>query len=210
MTVKKIYDKLGKEGLARLTNEKFTKNTLVFIKKYVSKKDKILDLACGYGRIALPLLDEGYDVRGIDVSKKLIKRIGKKGFIVGDIRKLPYPDESFDCVLFLWSSFNHFVNKRDQIKVLKEIKRVLKNKGCCVIDLFHYNSKQILELEKKGELSRNILKFRINNETVPLFLFSKEYLRSLFKVAGFKKYRLILKKNFEREGYCRLEAVLFK
>src|SRR6056297_1715371 len=77
-----------------------------FFKKDDSKD--ILDLGCGAGRNLIPLLKEGFNVSGIDLSKTgilLIKKQIEKEKLktdlkIGDIyKKLPYKDNSFDGII---------------------------------------------------------------------------------------------------------------
>lgn len=64
----------------------------------------VLDMGCGGGLIAVPLLDAGALVTGVDqspesiaVAEKAAK--GRGRFYVGDICSLSMRSESFDCVL---------------------------------------------------------------------------------------------------------------
>jgi 2-polyprenyl-3-methyl-5-hydroxy-6-metoxy-1,4-benzoquinol methylase len=83
----------------------------------------ILDVGCGYGRIALPLLKKGYDIYGIDLSKKYITELKKNlstanlkaRFRVADMCDLPFADASFDVVLCLWSVIDELLFRKDQV-----------------------------------------------------------------------------------------------
>ncbi len=107
-------------------------------------EDKILDLCCGQGRHSLELARRGYRfVEGLDRSSYLIdkarERAKREGlsvrFRVGDARKLPYPPDTFDVVLILGNSFGYFETVYDDLKVLKEVFRVLKPWGQILIDV---------------------------------------------------------------------------
>jgi ubiquinone/menaquinone biosynthesis C-methylase UbiE len=119
---------------------------LKFLKLYLSKDQKILDLACGYGRLTFPLAQAGYKIEGIDLAPNFIKdakklakqkRINLK-FRTGNMLKLPYKDNSFNSIICMWSSFNHLLAKKDQIKALNEMFRILKNGGFAIIDMPNY------------------------------------------------------------------------
>lgn len=82
-------------------------------------------------------------LKGFDRSRYLIekaKRQAKKEglpvkFREGDARKISYKDDQFDIVLILGNSFGYFELIEDDIKVLKEVFRVLKPSGRIVIDI---------------------------------------------------------------------------
>ena len=69
----KTYSKLRAEGLKKLIYKKRTNLYIKFLKNFLVKKDKILDLACGYGRITIPLSKQAYDIEGLDLSQCLIQ-----------------------------------------------------------------------------------------------------------------------------------------
>jgi D-alanine-D-alanine ligase len=105
---------------------------------------KILDLCCGQGRHSMELARRGFkNIEGLDRSHYLIQKgktdSRKKGISVkfreGDARKLPYASDSFDYVVILGNSFGYFEMAHDDVKVLKEVFRVLKPWGKVLIDI---------------------------------------------------------------------------
>jgi len=110
----------------------------------LSPQDRILDLCCGQGRASLELARRGFgNVEGLDRSRYLIQKaraLSKKEnlsvkFREGDARKLPYQADSFDVVMVLGNSFGYFESAREDVRVLKEIFRVLKPWGKLLIDV---------------------------------------------------------------------------
>lgn len=110
----------------------------------LSPEEKILDLCCGQGRHSLELARRGFqNVEGLDRSNYLIQKAKseakKQGLNVrfreGDARKIPYPSDTFDVVLLLGNSFGYFETIQDDMRVLKEIFRVLKPWGRLLIDV---------------------------------------------------------------------------
>src|SRR5690606_4008157 len=106
--------------------------------------DSLLHLACGQGRHLIELAQKGnFNLYGLDRSRYLIQRaknISRKkrlniNFKEGDARKLPYPTDSFDFVTILGNSFGYFETTDDDIKILKEIFRVLKPEGKLLMDV---------------------------------------------------------------------------
>src|SRR3989304_5405705 len=70
---KAFYKKLGAMGMASLTSLKQDLASIKFLSKILPKHGKILDCACGYGRLTIPLAQKGFKVHGIDLAPNLIK-----------------------------------------------------------------------------------------------------------------------------------------
>jgi D-alanine-D-alanine ligase len=110
----------------------------------IEKNMVILDLACGQGRHTLELARRGFrNVNGLDRSHYLIRKAKNicaterlnASFKEGDARKLPYQPDTFDLVMILGNSFGYFESLDDDIKILKEVFRVLKPNGQFLIDV---------------------------------------------------------------------------
>ncbi len=105
--------------------------------------DTILDLCCGQGRHALEITRRGFKVEGLDRSRYLIQKAkasAKKEnlsvkFKEGDARKLPFAPDSFEVVMMLGNSFGYFETVQDDLRILKEIFRVLKPWGRLLLDV---------------------------------------------------------------------------
>ncbi len=110
----------------------------------LSKEWRILDLCCGQGRHSLELARKGFrNVEGLDRSRYLITKarglairegLGVK-FREGDARKTHYPADAFDSVMILGNSFGYFETVRDDLRVLKEVFRILRPDGVCLLDV---------------------------------------------------------------------------
>lgn len=114
---------------------------LNYIEKY--KPKTILDVGCGRGFYLKMISHYQFikEIHGVDIEKKYLK-IAKK--INNDDRvlikensvySLPYPDNFFDFIICS-EVLEHL---RNDIKALKEIKRVLKPKGHLVITVPNYH-----------------------------------------------------------------------
>ena len=110
----------------------------------LDKNMVILDLACGQGRHTLELARRGFrNVNGLDRSHYLIRKAKNTclteglsaSFKEGDARKLPYPTDTFDLVMILGNSFGYFESTEDDMKILKEVFRILKPNGRFLIDV---------------------------------------------------------------------------
>lgn len=106
-------------------------------------EDTFLDLCCGQGRHALELARRGYRVEGLDRSRYLIQKARTEAknrflsvrFREGDARKLPYGPDTFETVMMMGNSFGYFDNEHDDIRILEEIRRVLKPWGRILLDV---------------------------------------------------------------------------
>lgn len=131
---------------------------------HLQPEDKVLDVGCGSGRMAVPLasyLSEKGVYEGFDVSRDAIEwcagnitpRFPNFHFQLADVANLtynagarfraseyvfPYADDYFDLV-FLTSVFTHMLPS-DMEAYLSEISRVLKPGGRCLITFFLLNS----------------------------------------------------------------------
>jgi len=100
------------------------------IKKFLQNNSTILDGGCGLGVNVYLLKKAGYNVVGIDYAKETVANINKSMPLLdircGDVKRLPFQDGCFDGYLSL-GVIEHFYEGYDL--VIKEIKRVLKDKG---------------------------------------------------------------------------------
>ncbi|WP_172254369.1 class I SAM-dependent methyltransferase [Saccharibacillus deserti] len=104
---------------------------------------KVLDLCCGMGRHSLSLAEKGYDVTGMDLSEVLLDEAKKEPganrirWVQGDMRELPFADGEFDAVVNLFTSFGYFEQDDEHVRVLQEIRRVLRPEGRFIIDFMN-------------------------------------------------------------------------
>ena len=120
----------------------------------LKKNTKIIDIACGNGRHAIYLNLLGYDVTGIDLSKKNIESASKSSkknlqFFVHDMRKL-FKQNEYDLAVNLFTSFGYFDKDSDNETALLYIANNIKTEGLVVIDFM--NVKKVLMNLIKSEL----------------------------------------------------------
>lgn len=141
--IKNFYEALGAQGLANLLSPVRHAAYVEFLKKVLPAQGTILDCACGYGRLTIPLAQAGYTLSGIDFSQKFVEQARAYAaeqelsipFLVGDMAELPYADALFDVVICMWSSFSELLTVEDQIKALAHMGRVVKPSGFVLIDM---------------------------------------------------------------------------
>ncbi|MFP4599026.1 MAG: class I SAM-dependent methyltransferase, partial [Persicimonas sp.] len=94
---------------------------------------RIFDLGCGYGRVTSLMQGRGFtDVTGFDPAPAMIER-GRNTDSALDLRvwrgeRLPVEDESIDGVLLV-GVLSCIPDDHEQIRLLNEVRRVLKNDG---------------------------------------------------------------------------------
>jgi ubiquinone/menaquinone biosynthesis C-methylase UbiE len=95
------------------------------------KPKRILDVGCGLGELGERFAQEfGAEVHAIDTSPRMVELARARGVDaqIGDAERLPFPDNSFDCVFAGWVLY-HVPNVTQAIT---ECARVLEAKGTLV------------------------------------------------------------------------------
>jgi SAM-dependent methyltransferase len=99
---------------------------------------KILDIACGAGRHLRALReDPGVRAFGIDLSTVLLGAARASGQAVAraDMRRLPFPDGTFDLAACFFSSFGYFETPAEDLAALGGFVRVVRPGGLLFLDL---------------------------------------------------------------------------
>jgi SAM-dependent methyltransferase len=102
---------------------------------------RVLDLACGPGRYAVPFAQAGYIVTGVDRTRFLLQKAGELAARAGaavewveqDMREFRRPD-AFDLAINLFTSFGYFEEAADNRRVLENVYASLKPGGAFVFD----------------------------------------------------------------------------
>ena len=155
-----------------------------FIKYYNFEKNlKVLDCGCADGRNSEYLINEEFEVTGVDFSQTVIertqKRLTKGKFLTGDIRKLDkIESNSFDFLIDAGALHVNF--PKDIISIIEEYHRILKPSGKMFIRVFN-----------KDDDTPNPI-FPVNAEgTMPVFGYSESTfinrIKDYFNVE-YKKY----------------------
>ena len=111
------------------------------IDRFVSlAREKILSVGSGPGRDSLLLKKKGLEVICLDASEAMTKLSRENGLesVLGDFNNPPFDERTFDGV-WAYTSLLH-IPKKDIDKPLREISRVLKDKGALCLGLIEGNS----------------------------------------------------------------------
>ncbi len=130
---------------------------------------RVLEVACGSGRVLVPLAQAGFDIVGLDASPHMLglarDKLEKAGpdvanharLIQGDMRVLDLQDEAdepFDMAIVAVKSIAYLVERDDQLKTLKNIARHLRPGALFAIDLLHPTPD--LLAERAGSLRQDL------------------------------------------------------
>ncbi|MDD5091209.1 MAG: class I SAM-dependent methyltransferase [Candidatus Wallbacteria bacterium] len=154
-----------------LTDERTDREVEFLVRELgITRKNHILELACGHGRHSNALAGLGYQVTGFDSMKGFLelakKDARKKGlkvkYLHGDMRDMEF-DSCFDRVNLLFTAFGYFVDE-ENLQVLKNVNRALKTGGLFCFDI--YNRDMLLKrlqncmiTEKEGNLMIDRVRF---------------------------------------------------
>lgn len=107
----------------------------------------VLDVACGFGRVAGPLHQRGYRVTGVDASATQLRLAAERNpgpdYVHGDMRQPP--PGPFDAVVNLFSSFGYFADPAEDRRALQAWHDVLRPGGVLVVHLTHRDRVAYLE-----------------------------------------------------------------
>lgn len=171
---------------------------------FQKKRGSLLDYAIGGGCNAFHFMRLGYEVTGIDVTKKslqMVRHFAKKNklkepnlfLLKKNSANLPFKDNSFDYVIAI--SVLSLLGSRSRIvNIFKEFKRVLKPNGKIIIDIndhdsdFSKNSKEI----RKNVFSTNIHTKKVNCYCLKNAKDFEELAKPFFKIAdtGYSSHKI--------------------
>jgi ubiquinone/menaquinone biosynthesis C-methylase UbiE len=113
------------------------KSIIPFFKQYLPEGSKIADIGCGDGYGSYKLYKEGFEAVGIDISNEMIERAKEREvpneltFTQGDIKALPFEEETFDAIM----AINSLEWTKLPSQSLQELTRILKPNGILCIGI---------------------------------------------------------------------------
>jgi len=192
-TAEKTWDTIAKSFDA--TRKKPWPQVIDFIKE-LTKSHTVVDIGCGNGRHILPCAKQCKDVIGIDISKNLLNIVKNKCIVKGlnnvslihaNMTNIPLKNNSFDTILCI-ASLHNVKGRKNRIRSLKEIYRILKNDGKAFISVWSrwqdkyrylFLKKLFIEKEEFGDIN---IQWTQHNLNIPRFyhLYSKrEFIKDI-------------------------------
>jgi SAM-dependent methyltransferase len=134
-------------------------STVTFLASF-ARGGRALELGIGTGRVALPLIERGIEVHGVEASEKMIEKLrakpgGDKVQVhLGDFVDPPV-EGPFDLVYIPFNTFFALLTQEDQIKCFENIARLLGDEGVFVLDAFvpdmtRFDRNQRFSVDKVG------------------------------------------------------------
>ena len=107
----------------------------------------VLEVACGTGRLVVPLVKDGFQVVGIDASEHMLSLAqtkldgtagpGRAELVKADMRSFQLARHDFDLAIIAVKSFAYLLEREDQLRCLEAIYAHLRPGALLAIDLLH-------------------------------------------------------------------------
>ena len=173
----KVFDNIK----IRVTDPRYLK--ILKILKH-RKVGSLLEIGCGDGEFLMVAKKNGWDVTGVEISKKAAKRARKKGLNVmahDANNKLPFKNNFFDMIV----AGEVIEHTFDDMKFLNECHRVLKKNGVLV-----FTTPNLLSLK-----NRALMLLGFNPRFVLADFHYKVYTKSIIdkkaKSSNFRNYKIL-------------------
>jgi ubiquinone/menaquinone biosynthesis C-methylase UbiE len=102
----------------------------------------VLELAIGTGRVALPLVQRGLEVHGIDASEGMVSKLRAKPggrdvpVVLGDFKDVPI-EGRFSLIYLTFNTIYALTTQEDQATCLRNVAEHLTDEGVFVLDGFY-------------------------------------------------------------------------
>jgi SAM-dependent methyltransferase len=97
-----------------------------------------LELAIGTGRIAVPLMDRGVEVDGIEQSRAMADRLLAKRpdtrVVIGDMASADAPRSGYRLVFLVFNTIGNLLTQDDQVRCFQNAARHLADDGVFVVE----------------------------------------------------------------------------
>ena len=136
-TVRDGYDAIANQYLETRTKKSSDVALLDDFSKHLPADAKVLDAGCGAGVPVAKILNERFDVTGVDFSEKQIElaRMNVPGatFLCQDMTQLDFPAQSFDGICSFYAIIH--IPREEHRGLLENFYRMLKPGGAALLCL---------------------------------------------------------------------------
>lgn len=126
-----------------------------------NKESSVLIIGCGTGRLLIPLVENGYNVTGIDSSIEMIhivkNKLSSRSLIseieIGDMRNFVLSCK-YDIIIIPFRTYSYNLTQECQIKTLITASKHLSENGILMLDLTYPVPENLLKYVNKKRLAR--------------------------------------------------------
>jgi ubiquinone/menaquinone biosynthesis C-methylase UbiE len=144
--------------------KEFTKDIPFYMEYAKQCGGEVLELACGTGRVLIPLAKQGIIVTGLDASGEMLNIARKKiavdqeietniALINADMRTFNIKKE-FSMIFIAFRSFQCLLTKEDQVACLRAVCKHLAVSGLFILDLFAPRHDLLAQVRRTFELDK--------------------------------------------------------
>lgn len=140
-----------------------------YVEEASASPPPVLELACGTGRVSLPIAQSGVPIVGVDSSVRMLDKAREKAAHLRDVTGQDLPvrwvqsdmrdfrlEERFGLTIIPARSFLHLLNPEDQVLALNNIHQHLASGGRLILNMFVPDLRIIAE---HTTTTREMLKF---------------------------------------------------
>ena len=155
----------GDALLAQLYDAFPFEDDIPFYRELAGERARILELACGTGRVLVPLAAAGHQITGLDASSHMLALARGKleaagpavaartRLIEGDMRGFSL-DAEFDLAIIAAKSLAYLTERRAQLQALRAVAAHLRPGGRLALDLLHPSPDFLAE--RPGSLRQDV------------------------------------------------------
>ena len=134
--------------------------TVAFLER-MADGGRVLELAIGTGRIALPLAERGVDIEGIDIAPAMVAKLRAKpggdkiSVTMGNFAEVPVPG-SFRLIFVVYNTLFNLLTQDEQVRCFENVATHLADDGKFVVEamvpdyLYRLRNDQYVDAEAIG------------------------------------------------------------
>jgi SAM-dependent methyltransferase len=126
-----------------LQTQRFVEDIPFYLRQIRKYGEPVLELACGTGRITIPIAEQGIRITGLDVSEPMLSQAKRKAaekrvsikWVQSDCRDFKL-DERFNLIFFPFNSIVHLHDLESIEACFSCVRKHLASEGRFIIDVF--------------------------------------------------------------------------
>lgn len=115
-----------------------------FRKHTLAARGPVLEVACGTGRLTLPIARDGVDITGLDISRPMLERARQKSaaenlriqWIEQDCRTMSLP-RTYALIFSATNAMQHLLDTQSAVAFLQSARCALRPDGILILDVFN-------------------------------------------------------------------------